>query len=329
MADPSRTLREEALCALFAGLLQRPSHGPEEDFFDSGGHSLLAVRLAGQTREVFGAEITARDVFQAPTPRRLAALLESGGTGQSLTAPILALRAEGEVAPLFCVHPVLGLGWTYAALLADLDPDIPLHALQSTVVPEAERPETLTGLAVRYADAVRERQPAGPYRLAGWSLGGLIAHAMACELQRRGEEVELLALIDAYPLGAAGEVDGDRATLLALLESVPGTEAVDENADAAGVAEVLAGFLGPEYSPRLVATALENAALARRHTPGVFRGDLLFFAADHGGRLEPECWKEYASGEIDIYDLAAGHFQALTPASASGIALVLGERLLG
>ncbi|WP_432103122.1 thioesterase domain-containing protein [Streptomyces sp. bgisy091] len=331
-ADSSRTLREDALCVMIAGLLERPVFGVDEDFFQAGGHSLLAVRLASLAREMFGCGLSARDVFQAPTPRGLAQRLDRA-EGQSLTAPVLALRPEGDESPLFCVHPILGLGWSYAALLVDLDPDIPLYAVQATAWTGADRPDSLQELAVAYVAAVRELQPAGPYRLAGWSLGGVIAHAMACELQRAGEDVSTLVLIDAYPLTTdAGEAESpDHATLKALLAHVPNTASPPSGPSGPEVGHVtaaLAHYLGSGHTSDLVATALANASLARAHTPGLLKGDALFLAAADSGERDPRTWAAHLTGELDVYDLPTGHFDALAPEGATDIAAVLNDHLL-
>nr|WP_237307957.1 thioesterase domain-containing protein [Streptomyces alboflavus] len=101
------------------------------------------------------------------------------------------------------MHPAGGLSWCYAGLIRHLPPDVPVYGLQAQGVGPATAaeplPATLEELAAHYASRVREVQPHGPYRLLGWSTGGIIAHAVAAHLQAAGEEVQLLAILDAYP----------------------------------------------------------------------------------------------------------------------------------
>jgi amino acid adenylation domain-containing protein len=101
--------------------------------------------------------------------------------------------------PLFCIHPVGGEVVAYRDLARRLGPAQPVYGLQSPDPPL----EDLRRMAARYLEALREVQPEGPYRLAGWSMGGVVAYEMARQLTERGAErgaqVDLLVLIDAAP----------------------------------------------------------------------------------------------------------------------------------
>ena len=126
---------------------------------------------------------------------------------------------QGDRPPLFCVHPAGGLSWCYLGLTRIL-PDQPLYGLQARGLESAEPlPASLEEMARDYLDQIRRIQPTGPYHILGWSVGGAIAHTMAAMLQADGEEVALLAMLDAYPgdqwchLDAPGEQDALTALL--------------------------------------------------------------------------------------------------------------------
>ncbi|MYR60282.1 alpha/beta fold hydrolase, partial [Streptomyces sp. SID625] len=102
--------------------------------------------------------------------------------------------------PLFAVHPAGGLAWCYAGLAARLGPGQPLYGIQARGLgDDSPLPRTLEEQAADYTDRIREVQPHGPYRLLGWSVGGVLAHTVAVRLREAGERVDLLALLDAFP----------------------------------------------------------------------------------------------------------------------------------
>ncbi|MGH3273869.1 MAG: thioesterase domain-containing protein, partial [Streptosporangiaceae bacterium] len=105
---------------------------------------------------------------------------------------VMSMRV-GDGAPLFCVHPVVGLSWCYLALLTHVEARYPLYGLQARGLRRPEPlPASMQEMARDYADQIRMTQPSGPYYLLGWSLGGNVAFAIAEELQRRGQEIGLL-----------------------------------------------------------------------------------------------------------------------------------------
>ncbi|MEU6126725.1 amino acid adenylation domain-containing protein, partial [Streptomyces sp. NPDC047123] len=205
-----RTPREAALCALFAEVLEVASVGVDDDFFDLGGHSLLATRLVNRVRAELGITASIRSVFEAPTVAALAGRLGGdGGEGardDDPFAPLLRLR-EGRAAterpadaPYFLIHPVVGIGWCYTGFITRLGPDATVYALQARGLDPADPcAADIAEMAADYAARIRAVRPQGPYRLVGWSFGGLVAHEVAVRLQAEGAEVELLALLDSYP----------------------------------------------------------------------------------------------------------------------------------
>jgi len=194
-----RTPQEEILCRLFADVLALPRVGPDDDFFELGGDSLLATLLAARVQATLGAEVSLVSVIEAGTPSGIARQLGVDRAEAALGA-LLPLRRSGARPPVFCLHPASGISWCYALLLAHIDPCHAVYASQAHGLTGA-RPSyrSLDDVVTDCLTAIREVQPAGRYTLLGWSFGGLLARAIAARLQRQGDRVGLLALLDAHP----------------------------------------------------------------------------------------------------------------------------------
>ncbi|MDY7093926.1 MAG: condensation domain-containing protein [Acidobacteriota bacterium] len=212
--DPRDRLELELL-HLWQELLRLPSVTMNDDFFALGGHSILAVRLVGEVRDRFGVDLALADLYGGLTPASLAAAVRRrGASGASAPEPrsrLVTLRPPSHRhrsgAPWLWVHPGGGSALPYVPLAQHLD--APVYGVQAPGLEAGEEPVSSVGrLAELYAAAIRTEEIPGPYRLAGWSFGGLVAFELARHLQTAGEEVALLSVLDMgprYPLPAPRE----------------------------------------------------------------------------------------------------------------------------
>ena len=192
---------EEVLCGLFAETLGVERVGIDDNFFELGGHSLLAIRLIGPIRLSLDVELNIRNLFEAPNVGALAKRLVRGRPGLSDFEVLLPIRSAGNKPPLFCIHDAGGFSWPYSKLIRHIPAEHPIFGLQArNLTQRAMRPNSVGEMAADYLNIIRKVQPVGPYNLLGWSFGGLVAHAIATQLQSIGEEVALLALLDSYPV---------------------------------------------------------------------------------------------------------------------------------
>jgi nonribosomal peptide synthetase DhbF len=338
-ARAARTAREEALCCLFAEVLGLDSVGADENFFALGGHSLLATKLVSRIRTVLGTDLPVRLLLQAPTVAGVIAALAADPATQARIDPVLPIRKSGEQPPLFCVHPVSGVAWCYSGLQRHLPASLPIYGLQ--LDSESAWPTNLEELTASYIDRIREVAPTGPYRLLGWSLGGSIAHAVAARLQREGERVEFLALLDSYPTNNQ-LLDMDPAGMLKLVEQgVLITMAQDlglfvGTASDPGSRQRIRQAVAHGFGlPEQVLVDLPRAAgnlirIAQGYEHEVFEGDVLFVRAAGAGKPDTaELWRPYVSGTIDHQTVDCGHFEMMKPGPAAEIGALLAARLVG
>ncbi|MBN2549026.1 MAG: amino acid adenylation domain-containing protein [Anaerolineales bacterium] len=189
---------ESRLCQLWEQVLGVQPVGIEDNFFELGGHSLLAVRLFVRLEQELGHRLPLAVLFQSPTVAELAALLRQAEPQASWSA-LVPIQPEGTAPAFFCVHNFGGEVLNYARLAQLLESDQPFFGLQARGLDGVEPPqETIQEMASSYIEAIRVQQPHGPYSLGGYCFGGVVAYEMACQLEKQGEKVALLALFDAY-----------------------------------------------------------------------------------------------------------------------------------
>jgi thioesterase domain-containing protein len=198
-------------------------------------------------------------------------------------------------------------------------------------------------MAADYVEQIRAVQSVGPYRLLGWSFGGVVAHAMATQLQEQGESVELLVMLDAAPaekITAEELPEFSEQEMLGFLLSAIGPE-TDDIPQCELAPEKAADFLRPGGAPvdllldeetlRGLRECFErNPRLQTSHVPSRFHGNAVLFAStlgvtDHRKETwEPaEAWRPYVTGDIDVHDVSSEHDRMMQPQALSEIGPVL------
>jgi amino acid adenylation domain-containing protein len=204
---------ELALVQLWEEMLDVRPIGIRDGFFELGGHSLLAVRLLDRIERDLGVRLPLTVLFQGATVEALAAaiLRQSPPSG----SPLVPLRTTGSRQPFFCVHAAGGDVFAYLDLARHLGPDQPFYGLRAAGLDGEDEPRTrVEEMAAAYVAAIRGAQPSGPYRIGGWSMGGVVAWEMARQLHEQGESVEKLLLIDSVVPGHPNARRTDEEALL-------------------------------------------------------------------------------------------------------------------
>ncbi|WP_267898476.1 non-ribosomal peptide synthetase [Teichococcus wenyumeiae] len=251
---------EQALAAQWQAVLDRDAPlGTDDNFFDLGGNSLLAVRLAASLTRHFGHPLMLTEIFNNPTVAEMAALLR-GHVRPSGGSSLVPMRRGGGDMPFFCFPGSGGHALYLYHLARHMPAEVPFYALQSAAVDGDSPPlERIEAMAEHFIGLIRSVQPQGPYRLGGHSLGAKIALEVAQRLLEAGDTVEVVAVFDGLPFfeGEAVPVQWDDTRWLAGLMRAAaefgGAEAEEEGVLAASLAP-----LDPEARLHRVKAALER-----------------------------------------------------------------------
>ena len=185
------------LTKMWEEIFGRHPIGIQENFFQIGGSSLLAVRLFAKIEQQLGRNLPPVSLLQHPTIKDLAQLLEKDEATNSWSA-LVPIRASGSQSPLFCVHAGGGHVFFYNAMAHHLGADQPVYAIQPLGMDGVEAyHNSIEEMATDYLKEIRTIQPKGPYSLLGTCFSNAVCFEMAKQLEKVGEEVSLLAIIDS------------------------------------------------------------------------------------------------------------------------------------
>ncbi len=196
-----RSPTEATLAGIWSEVLEQGDVGPEDDFFELSGDSLLAVWLMEEIAERTGRDLPLSLLLEGATIRHLASAVDARGAQPGMWRGI---NVEGTRCPLFWIH-----GWAeLLSMRSYFDADQPVFQIQDPLARRWQVKPPLELSARRYVEEVRRIRREGPYQLIGYSFGGVIAYEMARQLLASGERVNFLGLLDTpapgyvFPLSA-------------------------------------------------------------------------------------------------------------------------------
>ncbi len=354
---------EDRLRQVWEETLDMRSIGLDDDFFELGGHSLKAIRLLVQIRSRIGAELPASALFQAPTVRRLAALMRQHQAETAAASSLVAVQPNGTRPPLFLVPGAGGEMYSLHALAQALGNDQPLYVLNLYAFgrnPAEPGELSLEQIAARMMADMRERQASGPYHLAGYSLGGTIVYEIAQQLRRERQAVAMLALLDCSAPGYAGTHSFARRALLHvrhglalgpaqasryLLLRLCNLRKYLRRRRAEPAVRAFDPFEREPEAPLLPAETVAAmrqtiAAVLRawqRYGPSVYPAQIVLVRAESGrqplaGTIAADQrlgWGRLAQGGVRIESLQCAHTEMLKPQNAMALAQILARQMAG
>jgi thioesterase domain-containing protein/aryl carrier-like protein len=345
-----RTPVQRTVAAIWSEVLGVERVGVHDDFFALGGNSLVALRLLARVREATGETVSVASLLQGPTVEQMARAVADRRPAVRL--PVVALQPEGTARPLFLVHAGGGHVACYAPLAALLAPDQPLYAFQARGLDDGLPPlQGVEAMAAYYVEGLKRAQPRGPYRLGGWSYGGIAAFEMARQLHAAGDQVELLALLDTgrpesrddarFPLDHASvlrriltDLYGWGSTAAVTLEALRG---LDPEAQLRFAARKMGEHLLPE--PRIPEVAELTRVRMANHNAMVdwvaqpFAGRIAYFQTRGSAYLSNaqdalRFWGRLADGGFGVHEVTGNHGTLLQKPHVDSVASAL-RRVLG
>ncbi|MEO5913268.1 MAG: amino acid adenylation domain-containing protein [Luteolibacter sp.] len=344
---------EQRLAVMWSDLLEVPQVHRDDDFFALGGHSLMALRLFSRINREFNLTLPLAALLSHPTLRELATLV--GPAEEPEIAPKPASPTKGHfvtlsrgtnATPLFCIHGGDGGVLFYRSLAALMPADLPFHAIESLELGSSGKIESssIEETATAYLHILLESQSQGPFRLAGYSFGGVVAHEMACQLERLGHKVEFLGLFDTHNPTASARSYSMPERLRVFWQQnseIPFWSRIKRVRQRFGEgvrtnrriktelkAARSSGPAEPYSDLRRVQVREENWRAMQAYRPGAFKGRITLFKtstiSDKVERPADYGWGPLATGGLDIASVSGEHLTLFEPENISS----LGEALV-
>ncbi|WP_372666035.1 non-ribosomal peptide synthetase [Amycolatopsis kentuckyensis] len=302
---------ELALLAIWRDLLLHPAIGVSDGFFDVGGTSISAIKLAHAIGAEFGRELPIRDVILHPTIEQQAALLRADRPPE--TGSLIEFRRGDGRARVVCVHPAGGTAFCYLPLSAALPVEAGVLGIQSPGLNADEEPlPSVEAMAEEYLRLVDPR-PDETLVLCGLSYGGLVAYEMGRRLAGRVSVV----LLDTNAT--------DDPAAKAAIEPVPAAEFREKLVRFNGM------YPGIEDAQieRYHRTYNHNRLTAREHDPGETAARVVFVQAVGEDTIpgSAEFWRRRARGEFEVVPADCGHWDMLESAALPLVAKLISAEL--
>lgn len=191
-----RTEEEKLVAAIWKESLNMENIDVFSNFFEIGGHSIKAVKVMVEIEKLTGKQIPLSSLFENSTIAKFAKLIESDI--EILLNCLVPMKPKGNKVPLFIIHGA-GLNvLNFANLIKHFHEDQPVYGIQGNAKTYNKWYESIEDMAADYIDAIVKINPNGPYALAGFSFGGIVAFEMARQLKEQGKTVSLIGLLDSY-----------------------------------------------------------------------------------------------------------------------------------
>ncbi|SDZ22918.1 thioesterase domain-containing protein, partial [Thermoactinomyces sp. DSM 45892] len=331
---------EFKLVKIWQDLLSVDEVSITDDFFSIGGHSLLAIKLLAQIKNEFDKEIEVSSLFQNTILEKLASLIRQKTSSEKSSGLTINLQ-ESEKDPFFCIHPAGGTVFCYIKLAKVLESNCSFYGIQSPYLEmDPINEKSLKEICSIYVGEIKRKQPKGPYKIGGWSAGGIIAYEIARQLLEQGEEVSLLALMDSDFSSFRHEITEEDA-IIQIAQAIfkdswekVKEELKDKDIDTmyeymlneAKAQELFPPDTERERIERLAKAAFFNTKMLTDQKLDSYPNEVIYFNAEEGKDLSIE-WSEVLKDKIKIYNIPGSHMDMMDSPAVELIAEKLAQEI--
>jgi len=337
--EPPTTEIEKKLAAIWKEVLELERVGVRDNFYDLGGSSLQGFMIFTRIAERLQISLPAATMLRAPTVFLQGQLLnQSSGDKHNDDDIVVQFRAGGSQEPLFFVHD----GWGGIMFVRDLagllETDRAIYGIRPPALDgKYAIPRTIEAVAAEYIEAIRQKQPHGPYMLAGYSFGGFVAFEMARQLVASGESIRYLGIIDASkpsdPVLVRGLQSIGKHTLHVLLQKAThfGLHYIRS------IGEMISAW---KHSARLSrGLPLPPSAVhghyrfifgraVKRYRTQPYPGKVIVFAGSNKEKLHDARWRQVAA-DVEVREIGGSHTEIVSVDYSRVLARNIDETLKG
>jgi amino acid adenylation domain-containing protein len=319
--------------------------GTKENFFDLGGHSLIALQLFAKIEQIWHKRLSWGILFESPTIAELAEIIRKEKVINEWS-PLVLLKSGRSQPPLFCIHALGGTLFSYYDLVRQLGTARSIYGLQSRGIDGKQQPlDRVEDIASYYIQSIQQIQPQGPYLLMGYSFGGIVAFEMARQLTAQGEVVDFLGLIDMR----SPTLDKNRMSLtkwlnfhLSQLQRLQLKEqikyfldkilyrlSIQVKGNTEGYKEVMARRLSAfeMFEPELLNVLEANLQATKNYLPQTYHGRATLFWCEYQAvyidRYPDLGWGQLITGGVNTVPIPGEHLSLMTDPHAGVLAAQL------
>ncbi len=319
--------------------------GIKENFFDLGGHSLIALQLFAQIEQIWHKRLSWGILFESPTIAELAEIIRKEIVVTEWS-PLVLLKSGRSQPPLFCIHALGGTLFSYYDLVRQLGTARSIYGLQSRGIDGKQPPlDRVEDIASYYIQSIQLIQPQGPYLLMGYSFGGIVAFEMARQLTAQGELVDFLGLVDMR----SPTLDKNRMSLTKwlnfhfsqlkqlqlkdrvkyFLDKILYRLSIQTKGKTEGYKEVIARRLSTfeMFEPELLNVLEANLQATKNYLPQTYHGRATLFWCEYQAlyldRYPDLDWGKLITGGVDTVPIPGEHLSLMTDPHAEVLAAKL------